>query len=405
MGFKVESGFFRMEKGKMKKAKITLLLCTLLIVGAILPLVFADVSLTTRYDDIGTYGMAEAGVGLKESASGDIIIDFPGTVVVAYLYWACIDVNPGGDNTVDFDSTTVTADFSYGPETWYGEYFNYVYVKDVTTLVSGPGTYTVTGMESVVYRYGAGLAIVYEDPSLPTARLVLLDGLDAFWFDWTDPLGPNSEVASIEFDNEATDRDVETFLFVGGTEHDNRPNEIWTETGTGTPPTDIITTPTSPGGPYPLVGSDGASWDTYTITVEVPAGDEWIAVQVESIVSWEDEGAEDYESRGTSAVLITAGFVIPIPERPDGLSPGFWKHNIRVALGYPGSYSVPHEGEPRIDYEKIVSLAETATKLEGNAALQAALDALTAKGPGSDIVRLDMANAFNDAAGYAPYSD
>ncbi len=387
----------------MKKTKIVILLCTMLIAGTVLPLVFADVSLTTRYDEVGHYSMTEAGVGLKESASGDIIIDFPGTVVVAYLYWACVDVSPGGDDTVDFDGTTVTADFSYGPESWYDDYYHYVYVEDVTNLVTGPGTYTFTGMEVVFYRYGAGLAVVYEDPLLPLARLVLMDGLDAFWFDWTTPLGPNSEVASIEFPSETTDRDVDAFLFVGGTEHDDRPNEIWTETGTGTPDTNIITSPSSPDGSYPLVGSDGASWDTYTDTVQIPAGDEWLGVQVESVVSWETSGDEELNGRGTSALVITAGFVIP--EMLDGLSPGFWKHNIRVALKYPGSYSVPHEGEPRINYEKIVYLAETATGEKGTDALEVALEALTAKGPGSDVVRLDMANAFNAAAGYTPYND
>jgi hypothetical protein len=404
MSFKSNRISFEWRKKKMKQTKIALLMCTLLIMGAILPLVLANVPLTTRYDDVGHYSMIETGVGLKESASGDITVDFPGTVVVAYLYWACVDVSPGGDDTIDFDSTTVTADFSYGPEPWYGDYCHYVYIEDVTNLVTGPGTYTVEGMETVFYRYGAGLAVVYEDPSLPEARLVLLDGLDAFWFDWTTPLGPNSEVASIEFPSETTDRNVDTFLFVGGTEHDDRPNEIWTETGTGTAPEDLITSPTSPGGPYPLVGGDGASWDTYTEIVEVPAGDEWLGVQVESIESWETPGDEELNGRGTSALLITAGFVLPV-DRLDGLSPGFWKHNIRVALEYPGSYSVPHECEPRMDYDTILHLAEIATGQTGTAALEAALDALTTRGLGGDAVRLDMANAFNDAAGYTPYYD
>lgn len=390
----------------MKKVKIALLLSTLLIVGTILPLVFADISLTTRYDDIGHYSMTEAGVGLRDSATGDITVDFPGTVVTAYLYWACIDFDSSGDNIVDLNGNTVAAGSSYGPEPWYDEYYHYAYVADVTTIVTGPNTYTFTGMEDVLFRYGAGLAVVYEDPSLPEARLILLDGLDSFWFGWEPPVGPNSEVASIEFTPETIDRDVDIFLFVGGTEHDDRPNEIWTDTGSGTPPDNLITSPTiDGGGPYPLVGADGASWDTYTDTVEVPAGDEWLGVQVESIISYEDEGAEDFEGRGTSALLISAGFVIPIPERLDGLSPGFWKHNIRVALEYPGEYSVPHEGEPRMDYDKILYLAQIATGETEKAALEAALEALTARGPGGDVIRLGMANAFNEAAGYTPYYD
>jgi hypothetical protein len=91
---------------------------------------------------------------------------------------------------------------------------------------------------------------------------------------------------------------------------------------------------------------------------------------------------------------------IEVPDRPDGLSPGFWKHNIRVALGKPGRYSVPHDGEQRITYE-IISGYAAAIPVE----LEAALEALTAKGPGSEATRLDMANAFNAVAGYEPYSD
>jgi hypothetical protein len=91
---------------------------------------------------------------------------------------------------------------------------------------------------------------------------------------------------------------------------------------------------------------------------------------------------------------------IEIPCRLGGLSPGFWKHNIRVALGYPGGYSVPHEGEARITEAILLAYAG-----DIGVALPEALEALTAKGPGSEAIRLNMANAFNAAAGYTPYSD
>jgi hypothetical protein len=90
----------------------------------------------------------------------------------------------------------------------------------------------------------------------------------------------------------------------------------------------------------------------------------------------------------------------PTCDKP-GLSPGFWKHNIQVALGLKkGSFSSPHEGEPHL----------TAADLQGWAdaipvTLEDALAALQAKGPGSDVIRLDMANAFNAAAGFCPYME
>ena len=95
----------------------------------------------------------------------------------------------------------------------------------------------------------------------------------------------------------------------------------------------------------------------------------------------------------------------PPPEfycRPcPGLTPGFWKHNIGVALGYSrGDYSAFRDGTKL-----------TEAMLQGYAAvvgvtLQEAYDALTAHGYlGADMVRADMANAFNAAAGFGPFED
>lgn len=86
--------------------------------------------------------------------------------------------------------------------------------------------------------------------------------------------------------------------------------------------------------------------------------------------------------------------------RDPGYTPGFWKHNIGVYLGENrGAYSAFSDGTKL-----------TATMLEGYASsagvsLQEAYDALTAKGPGMNTVRADMANAFNAAAGYGPFVD
>jgi hypothetical protein len=107
----------------------------------------------------------------------------------------------------------------------------------------------------------------------------------------------------------------------------------------------------------------------------------------------------DYYDQTPPYVQMTI-IEVTIPRREEGLSPGFWKHNIRVYLGEPGRYSVPHEGEPRIDGPTL----ETYFAIIGVTPEQA-LTALTAKGKGSAETRLDMANAFNAAAGYTPYSD
>lgn len=90
-----------------------------------------------------------------------------------------------------------------------------------------------------------------------------------------------------------------------------------------------------------------------------------------------------------------------IPMLEPGYTPGFWKHNIGVALGYnPGHYSAFRDGTKL-----------TEAMLQGYAAtvgvtLEEAYDALTThRVPGANMIRADMANAFNDAAGYGPFED
>lgn len=288
--------------------------------GAVISLVFADAALTdVRFEDIGNYGIVAGGVGLLGFISGDIEIAVPGEVVAAYLYWAGYDTSPGGDDEVDFDGVTVTADIVYGPDFWLDndpDEYHYVYVEDVTSHVdTGSDTYTVAEVE-FDKNYGAGLIVVYEDELLPLAKVTILDGLDSFWFDFSDPRGPNSEVLCLEFDKARYDRDAEMFLLVGGTEHPDRPNTLWTDTGKGAVPDDIITSPSSSNGPYPLGGYDGGAWDTYIDTVVIPEGDDWLCVQVESIPEYEAEYPPDtppYNGRGNSGVLVAAGFVLPLP--------------------------------------------------------------------------------------------
>lgn len=391
---------------KLKKQTVMITLSILLLTSAIVPAVLADAALTNeRYNATGRYSIVANGVGLESTTSGDIVIDVPGVVVAAYLYWAGYDYMDGGDDSVLLQGVPITANDQFGPDLWYDSFYTYVYVADITTkIASGLNTLTISEVE-IANNHGAGIVVVYEDSNLPIAEVTILDGLDNFWYGWPEPRGSDSEVTCIDFSATSDDRNAEMTLLVGGTEHDNRPNAIWTQTGTSdVTPDDIITTPTLPVGSYPLVGSDGRAWDTYIDDVTVPAGDEWLCVQIESI---DNPGSgPEWEGRGTSAVLIASGFVVPVEsERLDGLSPGFWKHNVRVALGYPGRYSVPHEGEPRVDYDTILALAEEATGETGTDALNAALAALTAKGRGSATIRLDMANAFNDAAGYTPYQD
>ena len=397
---------------KLKKRIYPLVLIALLSMAAIVPAVFADAALTNeRFRATGNYDIVAAGVGLQDVTDGEIDLNIPdsGTsvVIAAYLYWSGYNPNTGGDNEVYFQGALTPAPVldTFGPDLWYADYYCYVFVADVTSDIQlGDHTYTIESVE-FERNFGAGIIVVYESEDLPLAEVTILDGLDNFWFGWPDQRGPNSEVTAFTFDDSIYSRNSELVLFAGATEHDDRPNEIWTQTGTAPAPLpteDLIPSPSpsTADGNYPLVGSDGHSWDTYIADVTIPAGDEWLALQVESLNTGAVGADPPHDGRGSSGVLIAGGFVLPIPTL-DGLSPGFWKHNIAVYLGEnPGRYSVPHDGEPRITDAILEGYFYTIGVTDVDA-----YAALTANGKGNNIIRLGMANLFNAAAGYTPYSD
>ncbi|MHC3128601.1 MAG: DUF3344 domain-containing protein [Candidatus Bathyarchaeota archaeon] len=289
------------------------MLIAFLVMGTIVPVVFADGALTVpSFEAIGRISIVSSGVGLNGVDPGTISINVPGTsVIAAYLYWGGHDTgDSAGDDQVTFEGTPITADNSY-TDWWYSNQYHYIYVAEVTTHVTtGPADYDVGDFGPLVANYGAGLLVVYRDETLPLSKVTILEGLDSFWFNWLNARGPNSEVTYLDFTKSTFNRDIDITLMVGGTEHDNRPNEIWTKTGAGTKPTNLVDPPSAANGPYPLWAADGVAWDTFTKTVEIPKGHEWLGVQIESIKSWET--GLNYQGRGDSAVLIAAGFVLPV---------------------------------------------------------------------------------------------
>jgi hypothetical protein len=94
--------------------------------------------------------------------------------------------------------------------------------------------------------------------------------------------------------------------------------------------------------------------------------------------------------------------VIELMVLESGYTPGFWKHNIGVCLGYrPGHFSAFNDGT-----KLSCTLLESYTAAAGYT-LEEAWIALNAKGNknGEAAIRADCANAFNAAAGYGPFED
>ena len=256
----------------------------------------ADAALSQSFSAQGNYAIAANGVGLLGQTSGDIVLNVPGTPIQAFLYWAGNDFETdGGDDTVSFSvnagpSTSLTADRLLGADFWFssasGDVLNYVYAEDVTSLtLSGINTYTVSDFGPLRSEYGAGMIVVYEDPGLPVGLAEINDGLDAAYWNFPAPRGPNTEVTCFQFAAAGSARNLEAFILGGGIDTGVlRPAAIWYQTGTGGLPSDLVDQvgATEIGG-QPLDSNDGDEFDSFNTTITVPAGDTFACFQVESI--------------------------------------------------------------------------------------------------------------------------
>jgi hypothetical protein len=65
-----------------------------------------------------------------------------------------------------------------GPDTCWGRINSFSYRADVTSLVAGNGSYSITGVANggAILAEGASLVVIYQSPSLPSKNIVLVDG-------------------------------------------------------------------------------------------------------------------------------------------------------------------------------------------------------------------------------------
>lgn len=295
---------------------ILVIILAILILTAPL-LVSADAALTQGYTFEGNYGLVAGGAGLSSTGSGEILLNVPGTPVSAFLYWALHDVETGGDNTINLSingapSVTITADNSYGPDFWFGSdpaRFHFVYSADVTSFIlEGINNYTLSGVGPVILAYGAGLHVVYEDTTLPTNAIEIIEGLDSAHIGFPPPRGPHTEVSCIQFSPSGTVRSMDFSMFVAGIDvsGDLRPNALWYQTGSGATPTILVDQPgaTEIGG-QPFNSRDGQEWDTYQNAISIAAGDTFACFQIESIGDIPDQ-------LGASMLWLGLGASLPV---------------------------------------------------------------------------------------------
>lgn len=197
-----------------------------------------------------------AGVGLRGQTSGNIVISgIPegATVALALLYWGMLDTGESESlNDLNFNGMGIQGtSIGTGPDPcWSVPTGSFAYRADVTSLVSGNGTYQLTGIASGgnILAEGASLVVVYKQFGERFREVVILDGdvvLDA---------NPFSATSTISGFHAAAPVDAKTTYVVG----DGQPVEdgIFTDSAsfTGGGGTATFTNP--------FEGSDGPWWDT-----------------------------------------------------------------------------------------------------------------------------------------------
>ena len=135
----------------------------------------------TQSNDGNNCAVTAAGNTTNMTVSG---VPAGSTIVAAYLYWAGSGTL---DDTVTFNGTNVTADRTFTDASGGNAYFSGF--KDVTSLVSGNGTYTFSNLtvstgnpwcsvSAVLAAYA--MVVVYSNPSENFRVLNVFDGFQLF---------------------------------------------------------------------------------------------------------------------------------------------------------------------------------------------------------------------------------
>lgn len=219
--------------------------------------------------------VAIGGTGLASTGAGSIDIAVGGPVVSATLYWTVRDfpcqlvgpncAPPTADNALLFDGDlfagTIVGSEENQPADPTQRTNNIGYAADVTSKVTGSGTYTVADpdpSDNLFTLDGAGLFVVYTDPSdTATYRVLMFDGLDFAYA----PAGPleatRTDPVTFSYDAVTGDRIADLFVFAGDAEA-SRPDRIDV-----TDNASIVNQ---------LDASDGEAFDADVFDVVIPSG-------------------------------------------------------------------------------------------------------------------------------------
>lgn len=309
-------------------------LCLILILAAV-PAGATPLSVAL---DIRGQGLAVAdgGVGLQGIGTGtrSLSVNIGGPVQAALLYWVgrdrpcpmsggvcVVPSQPYKDQVLLFEGLQITGTIigtEMQPTSGGGPINNIGYLTDVTSIVQAKGT----GLQSFAIKdgntasnlfrlNGAGLLVVYTDAA-DTAqyRLILFDGLDfAFGADPTPGATRVTDPVTFLHGADTAAREARLRVFSGDGVAE-RPDRI-----------DISNNPSVVNG---LDSSDGSSFDSDALVVNIPAGVASTTVQLFSAPP----------NMNPDSLLWTVGALrLPLPGGPeeptgdDGCTPGYWKNH------------------------------------------------------------------------------
>lgn len=240
--------------------------------------------------DTAPYRIAVAGVGMTTTNHGTINLSLPPTATVykAYLYWTGRDPFDQGDPTIQFEGVGFYGDQYGGPAFWGTNDFAYAYRADVTTYVSpSKSSYTFSDPftgdpDQFDISYGAALVVIYQDSAASWPNIAgVWEGMDIAE-GASAPVGSEGiSPVTIQFDPAAVNRTMHLTTVVGGI-FSGTDASVYYLVGSGTPPSgDIYSLPGVQTLPLPP-SEDGMAMTTYDFDVTVPAGSEWVIVQVKS---------------------------------------------------------------------------------------------------------------------------
>ena len=213
-----------------------------------------------------------AGIGLRDTTQGSITISgipVGASVVEAYLYWGMLDSGESPSlKNMNFNGTPITGTLiGSGEDTCWGRTNSFAYRANVTSLVSGNGTYNLTGVASggLILAQGASLVVIYQRPGDLSRNIILLDGNAVFNFSFVSTNTISGFLAAAPV--------VAKTTFIVG---DGQPNGLETASFTGGAGTVTFNNP--------FEGSDGLLWDTDTFNVspQINPGDTTATVNITS---------------------------------------------------------------------------------------------------------------------------